>query len=264
MKLFLYQFTLLLSLSFFSCYSTDENAIRKQAVVEVVEKVVEVDLSVNNIIDPPMETDTAQHQKSYKRLLKQIKQERAGLRAGLDKGTIDIDSVGNYFTRIMRDSIFHYWYGTPWDFNGYTNNPRDGLVACGYFISTPLKHIGLNVNRYKLAQQGAEPIILSVNGDSPVFQTSDLQELEKHLNTEPADGLYVIGLSYHVGYILRENGENFMVHADYNDPVAVCKKSFTTDKALPASSIYVLGKLSGNADFLNTWLRGNKVEIILW
>jgi hypothetical protein len=261
MKLFLYQFVLLLSLAFLSCYSTDENDIPTQAVAETVKEVVIIEPPSNNIIDPPMETDTTQHQKSYKRLLKQMKRERSALRLGLDNGTIELDSVGNYFTRIMRDSIFYYWYGTPWDFNGYTNTPRDGLVACGYFISTPLKHIGLNVNRYKLAQQGAEPMILSVNGNAPIFQTIDLLELETYLNSEPADGLYVIGLSYHVGYILRENGENFMVHSDYNSPVAVCKKSFATCEALHSSGIYVLGKLSGNADFLNIWLRGTRVAI---
>ena len=180
---------------------------------------------------------------------------------GLDNGAIDIDSVGDYFTRIMRDSIFYYWYGTPWAFNGYTNNPRDGLVACGYFISTPLKHIGLNVNRYKLAQQAADPIIRYVNGNAPVFQTSDILELEKHLNNKPGNGLYIIGLSNHVGYILRENGENFMVHSDYNLPVAVCKKSFATCEALHSSDVYVLGELSTNSDFLNTWLRGTRVEV---
>lgn len=255
----------LLSLFFiFSCVAKEESHIAGKPLVkkEKVEEALVIEKGLNNIIDPPMKTDTSQHQHSYQRLLGQIKRERTSLRTGLDNGTISIDSVGNYFTRIMRDSIFHYWYGTPWDFNGHTNTPRDGLVACGYFISTPLKHIGVNVNRYKLAQQAADPMIRSVNGNAPIFQTHDLSELEAYLNKKPPNGLYAIGLSFHVGYVLRENGENFMVHSDYINPVAVCKKSFDTCEALHSSGVYVLGELSSNADFLNTWLRGNRVELV--
>src|SRR6476660_4877291 len=29
--------------------------------------------------------------------------------------------------------IFPSWYGTPWDFNGTTEVPQQGKIACGYF-----------------------------------------------------------------------------------------------------------------------------------
>lgn len=228
----------------------------------IVENIQKEKIHPNNIIDPPMNMDSSQHTAAYQKLLGQIKVDKSKLLQGMNQGNISLDSVGNYFTRIMRDSIFHYWYGTTWEFNGHTNTPREGEVACGYFISTPLKHIGVNVNRYKLAQQAATPIIKSISPGGNIFYSGDINELESYLNEQADDGLYVIGLSFHVGYILRENGENFMVHSDYIDPVAVCKKSFASCEALHDSEVYVLGELSTNPTFLKMWLRGERVNIL--
>ena len=60
----------------------------------------------------------------------------------------------------MIDSIFPAWMGTNWDFNGTSNVPKQGEIACGYFVSTTLKHVGFNLNRYKLAQQAASVVLM--------------------------------------------------------------------------------------------------------
>ena len=36
-------------------------------------------------------------------------------------------------SKTLVDSIFPYWLGTEWDFNGYTERPRK-VVVCGYFF----------------------------------------------------------------------------------------------------------------------------------
>lgn len=263
MKYFLYLIGV--TLIFYSCNNQQEVEASNISDDEIKKTEIDLpkeDIHKNNIIDPPMNMDSSQHETAYKKMVYQVKIDKNQLLKGLNQGNISLDSVENYFTRIMRDSVFHYWYGTTWDFNGYTNTPREGEVACGYFISTPLKHIGVNVNRYKLAQQAATPIIKSISPGGNIIYFGDINELETYLNEQPKNGLYVIGLSSHVGYILRENGENFMVHSDYNPPVAVCKKSFASCEALDHSEVYALGELSGNPVFLKKWLKGERVNIL--
>ncbi len=206
--------------------------------------------------------DTSHYQNAYENLLTRIKNDKKQLLTGVQNNTISMDSVSNYFLEIMRDSIFQYWYGTTWEFNGHTNDPREGEIACGYFISTPLKHLGLNVNRYKLAQQGATNIMKSVCKGKDFFRTTSKEKLINYLNEQKPDGLYVIGLSFHVGYILREKGNNYFVHSNYKYPIAVCKEKVETSLALDSSNDYILGELSMNHAFLKQWLSGERLVII--
>ena len=71
-------------------------------------------------------------------------------------------------TRTIYSDLFPSWYGTAWDFNGTTEIPRQGKIACGYFVSTVLRDAGLKVERAQLAQQASENIILSLIRDSYV------------------------------------------------------------------------------------------------
>ena len=57
------------------------------------------------------------------------------------------------FTLFLLNNIIPHWYGTKQDFCAYTETPKQGVIACGILVSTTLKDMGLNVNRYKLAQQ---------------------------------------------------------------------------------------------------------------
>jgi hypothetical protein len=76
-----------------------------------------------------------------------------------NKGDSSIYSARTYLMKTLKQQIFPSWYGTSWDFNGYTEKPLNGKIACGYFVTTTLKHIGFNLNRYKIAQQDAYTIM---------------------------------------------------------------------------------------------------------
>ena len=92
----------------------------------------------------------------------------------MSKKKITLDSVKKSFTELLLNKIIPYWYGTTWSFNGHTSKPNQGEIACGYFVSTTLKDMGLKLNRYCLAQKS--PIdeakflscgasIVTLNGD---------------------------------------------------------------------------------------------------
>ncbi len=246
---------------FFSCFPREKEDVIQEGIISEPISISTPESQLNYTPYPVM-VDSVSHQASYKKLISDIRKEKNRLRNQFDNGMVSLDEVGDYFQSIMRDSVFHYWYGTPWDFNGYSAIPRKGVIACGYFISTPLKQIGLNVNRYKLAQQAATPIIKSVVGTENVTTYHQLEDLVSYLETQPTNSLHVIGLTNHVGYILRENGMNYMVHADYYHPVAICKKKLEECEAILSSDIYVLGGLSNNHKFLSRWLYETPIIIL--
>jgi len=166
------------------------------------------------------------------------------------------------FITSMVDEIVPYWYGTPWDYNGYTNTPRKGIVACGYFVSTTIKHAGIKVNRYELAkcysrsiveQMCAPESILTVRPDSK----ADLIAQIEHL---PED-LYIVGLDNHVGFLLHENHTWWFIHSNYAEPFGVVREHAVDAQAF-GSNTYVIGNLSNNPQLLKDWLQQRERNIV--
>ena len=103
----------------------------------------------------------------------------------------------------MTDKIFPYWYGTDWDFNGTTQKPNEGKIACGYFVTTTLRDIGLDINRVKLAQCASEQMIKKLVSEDNIYRFSNksIEEFETNLK-QKGNGIYVVGLDNHTGFVL--------------------------------------------------------------
>jgi hypothetical protein len=118
------------------------------------------------------------------------------------------DSLSNLFTHLLVEIIIPHWLGTPWSFEGHTSVPRSGEIACGYFVSTTLKDMGFNLDRYKFAQQlpihEAKTLalgkpLLEINSNSTVERIAILRDTLK-------EGIYFLGFDQnHVGYIQKKN-----------------------------------------------------------
>lgn len=158
------------------------------------------------------------------------------------------DITSSYFAVTLHNElinrIFPYWYGTSWDYNGYTNIPREGSIACGYFVSTTIKHLGFNLNRYDIAKMYSSDIvkILCVND---YWICNDLQTFLDKMKSEP-DGIYIIGLSNHVGFIERTKGRTYFIHSNYLGSNGVEKELADQSIALSYSTIFWLGNFSNN------------------
>ena len=48
---------------------------------------------------------------------------------------------------MVEKEIFPHWYDTKYDFYGQTETPGKGKIACGYFVSTVLRDIGVPIER---------------------------------------------------------------------------------------------------------------------
>jgi hypothetical protein len=165
-----------------------------------------------------------------------------------------IDRARNLITRSIVDDLFPFWYGTDWDFNGVTETPNQGKIACGYFVSTLLRDAGWKVERVRLAQQTSENIILSLTAEPYIkrFRHVAIEDFAKAVK-EWGEGLYVVGLDIHTGFIVNTGGEVYFVHSSYVEPYEVVKERAVESKVLSSSKYRVIGKLSADDQLITRW-----------
>ena len=172
-----------------------------------------------------------------------------------------IDSASLYlYSKLLNDVVPH-WYGTEWDFNGHTNIPNKGEIACGYFVSTTLKHFGFNLNRYKMAQQAGliEAIMLQPKSELKTFRNVTFESLKQEVIKIYKDGIYFVGLDNHVGYVLIKDKELYFLHSSYCDDKVVIELAQTSPCF--SSSIYVFAEISTNRRLIKSWIFEERLSV---
>lgn len=160
------------------------------------------------------------------------------------------------------NKLIPFWYGTPWDFNGYTPTPNKGVIACGYFVSTVMLHAGFVLNRYTLAQQAPyfEAVSLQLNDSIQVYKNgfADFYEKFKKRNVE---GLYFAGLDNHVGFLLYRKNDLLFIHSSYVEPLCVTIEIAEQSPAFTAVRTYNIAEISTNRKLLDYWLNDKTIAI---
>lgn len=196
--------------------------------------------------------DPKQHIEEYEALRKRISTRKSRL----NKRTSGISQseIKQQFFHQLVDSIFPYWYGTDWDFNGITETPRTGQIACGYFVSTTLKHMGIKLNRYRLAQMAAYDILKQLSKPKSIRRFTDFDKMTEYLEEKEEDEVYLLGLDYHVGFVVRKDQRLFFIHSDYfSDEVQ--KELMSRSYSARSSEAFYLGNLTDNQDLMLRWLK---------
>ena len=189
-------------------------------------------------------------QTDYQKELSQIKKDRRSLK----QNNISDDSIKNYLLNKFENNIFPFWVGTPWDYNGYTNTPKKSTIACGYFVSTTLQHLGFSWNRYKLAKMYSQHIVESICDSIYTFDTKE--QLHTYVRYRP-DNLYILGLSGHVGMILKYKGNVWFVHSDYHNVIGPVKEKIEESEALNDSQVFWCGTFLNHKN-IDKWLNQKK------
>lgn len=201
------------------------------------------------IIEEEIPFDLEKHVQNYANLKAEISNEKDTL--------TDNTASRDRFQVLLADSIFPYWYGTEWDFNGHTEEPRNGQVACGYFVSTTLRDMGMNINRYKIAQKASEDIVKTFCKYSDIKRYRTVKDALSFMDGLKDGEMCIVGLSYHVGFLMRKNEMNYFIHSSYVGPAAVEKEIAENSSVLAGSDVYVIGQLNGSDDFMKMWLDKN-------
>jgi hypothetical protein len=224
----------------------------------------QIEASPANVIPPPQNASaTTAPQTDYTNAIASITSARHALAQAYseakrtDEMARILSKARSLFVSSAADNLFPYWYGTPWDFNGTTEEPGKGKIACGYFVTTVLRDIGLRVERTRMAQQPSELIIKSLTSENYIRRYSNVPN-DKFVAAvrEWGSGLYVVGLDQHTGFILCDNQGVFFIHSSYVGAKVVAKERALDSPILSGSKYRVIGKLSADDEFLRKWLQG--------
>lgn len=163
-------------------------------------------------------------------------------------------SSENLFTHTVIDQLIAHWYGTPWDFNGITEEPRKGQIACGYFVTTILRDAGFKVQRFKLAQSPASIIVEKVVDKNTIrsFSLKSVNYVDSVVRSM-GEGLYVVGLDFHVGFLYCDGANVYFIHSNYIRREGVVKELIQQSAAFGNSKYRVIGKI-GQVSLTKNWL----------
>ena len=159
-----------------------------------------------------------------------------------------------YLTATITDSLFFYWYGTPWDFNGTTKAPKQGKIACGFFVTAILSDVGFQIPRVKWAQSASELVIVKIASNIQRFHNQPMSKLIDYLNKQ-GDGLYIVGLDCHVGFIFKSGSTFRFIHSSYYRPeIGVMSESLEGWNPLNDSKYRIIGKLL-DVEMTQNWIK---------
>lgn len=200
---------------------------------------------------------------AYQDSLQALAQRRMSLGLLYEAATTDstrlavIHRAQSEIARSVTHAIAPFWYGTRWAFDGVSQTPGIGAVACGYFVTTVLRDAGFAVERRRLAQQPSELIIKSLVGAGCIERFSDVpvEEFVRHVATQ-GHGLYVVGLDIHVGFLAHDAQGTHFIHSSYMPPLCVLREDALESRILSSSRYRVLGKLTEDKDLAVKWLTG--------
>ena len=193
------------------------------------------------------------------------KKSAATTKSRIHPDRITEDSLSNLFTYLLVDKIIPHWLGTPWSFEGHTSVPRSGEIACGYFVSTTLKDMGFNLDRYKFAQQlpihEAKTLalgnpLLEINNNSTDERIAILRDTLK-------EGIYFLGFDQnHVGYIQKKNKDLFVIHSNFIGGEGVVIERIEDSQVFSYYTRIYIADISRNKSLLSKWMRNEVVQVI--
>jgi len=160
--------------------------------------------------------------------------------------------VTAYLFDLVNDSIYNYWKGTPWAFHGMTRAPQEGEIACGYFVTNTLFDLGFEIDRIKLAQCISGDMIKALCVDIHSF--NGIKNFKAYMEKQPVNSVYIVGLDYHTGYIVKDAANSYFLHSNYINHQGVVKERIEESAALQSNKFFMIGSLTSNKKLLQKWV----------
>ena len=186
--------------------------------------------------------------RSLRRLLDQViaRQRELGARYAAARGAraraAIRDEARRFIVETLVSQVFPAWMGMP-----SAGGPQataslphqPGMyISCSYFLTAALQNAGLVLeSRARFAQAPAawiEKALLPPGGQIHRYGNLSPEELERRL-VELGDGLYVVGLNIHVGFIVVRDRHARFVHSSYTPPGTVVDEPVVSSVAIALS-----------------------------
>ena len=158
-------------------------------------------------------------------------------------------------SKAFENQLLPYWLGTPWDFNGTTQVPGTGAIACGYFVTTTLAHLGVQIDIAKYAQCGSEVMMkyLVAKENYKIYNQLTFKEFIAQLKSKP-NFFAIVGLDFHTGYLLKNGINLYFIHSSYINRRGVIKQIAAESSELQSSKWKSVAFITSDAAFLQKWL----------
>ncbi|WP_018969206.1 hypothetical protein [Rubritalea marina] len=155
-------------------------------------------------------------------------------------------------------SMMATWIGTSWDYNGMSETPGNGKIACGYYVCTVLRDLGFQLSRIKLAQQPSQSILTTFVPHQNIHITSGITSDTFYLDFQDKEpGIYIVGLDKHVGFLVHDGmTPPQFFHASARPPFCVVNESPAEAKAIIHSTYRVTGNLTAHQPTIQQWILG--------
>jgi hypothetical protein len=190
----------------------------------------------------------------YPSVLARLQAERAALR---DRPA-SREEARAYLMQSIESELLPRWVGTSWEFSGTTDTPRSGTIACGHFVGTVLHDAGFELDRLAVGRLPSELIVdlFAEPSQKRRFRGQSSEEVAAQLRELP-EGLYVVGLDFHAGLLVRKGEELSFCNASPYSGV-VCED--------PAKSLDFVSKYRVVGPVLTEravewWMEGERIEV---
>lgn len=247
-------------------YSKLATGIKRKIDVVIPDKITEVFTEPNYIAKPPkyIINDSLHYynqKKSFISLKNSLKSKYNKTSSSKDKDKVLKDASILLYSNLS-DSLIPYWYGTPWDYNGISQKPGSGNIACGYFVFTLLRDAGFKLPRIKMSQSASEQAIKSIVPNSQIKRFSNVSITDFVSKMKAwGKGFYIIGLDNHVGLYQVTEDESWFIHSTVIFPSCVIKEKALVSPALDYTNYRVVGKLSDYNALTKKWLFSESISL---
>ncbi len=153
------------------------------------------------------------------------------------------------------------WLGTRWGLGApQTRIPGEGKINCGTFVGTVLRDAGFAVDVDKLQRQPSQLIIASFVGARRTRKWSDAS-MDRFIAEVRAmgPGLYIIGLDFHVGFLVQTERDLRFIHASYVTKTVVDEPAASA-RPITESRYRVVGKLLDRSN-VRDWLERRPIRV---
>lgn len=192
----------------------------------------------------------------------------AELRDDLVERDAPIGEAKRELQSAIADVLLPAWLGTRWAFHGTADEPLapEG-IACGYFVAAILQHASIRLeSRKAFARSTALTIARSLippgRSHHRIFSVPAVA-LEQKVRSF-GDGVYLLGLDVHVGFVVVRGDSVRVVHASYtgprkvvDEPIAACE---AVERSRPAG--YHVTALFAVDTLTEAWLRGTSIPLL--
>jgi len=197
---------------------------------------------------------------SYTDAIESIEKERASFAARSRLTAADSASAESKLVAAV-GRLARHWLGTTWGLGlPQSSTPKVGKINCGTFVGRILEDAGFVLNVKKLQRQPSQLIIESFVGRSRMKKFSNAAMTKFLADVRSmGPGLFIIGLDFHVGFLLQTDRDLRFVHASYITKTVVDEPAAT---AIPivTSKYRVVGKILSPKN-LEAWIKRRRIQI---